>query len=102
MAVATITETTDRPSLGIILMLVGIASFAIMDAIIKWLTADYPVSQVVSLRSWFGLPLLFLIALHGSGFGGFKTRRPLAHVGRFFLVLVLSFGFFWALSQMKL
>lgn len=83
-------------------MLVGIASFAIMDAIIKWLTADYPVSQVVSLRSWFGLPLLFLIALHGSGFGGFKTRRPLAHVGRFFLVLVLSFGFFWALSQMKL
>ncbi len=102
MTVTTFTENTDRPALGIILMIIGIASFAIMDAIIKWLTADYPVSQVVSLRSWFGLPLLFLIALHSDGLAGFKTRRPLAHVGRFFLVLVLSFGFFWALSQMKL
>lgn len=102
MTVTTITESPDRPSLGIVLMIIGIASFAIMDAIIKWLTADYPVSQVVSLRSWFGLPFLFLIALHGDGLAGFKTRRPLAHVGRFFLVLVLSFGFFWALSQMKL
>lgn len=102
MTVTTIAESPDRPALGIILMIIGIASFAIMDAIIKWLTADYPVSQVVSLRSWFGLPLLFLIALHGGGLSGFKTRRPLAHVGRFFLVLVLSFGFFWALSQMKL
>lgn len=98
----TITESADRPGLGITLMVVGIASFAIMDAIIKWLTADYPVSQVVSLRSWFGLPFLFLIALHDGGLAGFKTRQPLAHVGRFFLVLVLSFGFFWALSQMKL
>jgi drug/metabolite transporter (DMT)-like permease len=31
-----------------------------------------------------------------------KTRRPLVHVGRYGLVLILSFSFFWALSQMKL
>jgi drug/metabolite transporter (DMT)-like permease len=54
------------------------------------------------LRSWFGLPLLCLFALYGSGVKTLKTRRPLVHVGRYLLVLALSFSFFWALSQMKL
>jgi len=73
-----------------------------MDAIIKWLTADYPVPQVVALRSWFGLPLLCIFALRQGGLKNLKTRRPMVHVGRYLLVLVLSFSFFWALSQMKL
>jgi drug/metabolite transporter (DMT)-like permease len=88
--------------LGIALMLAGIAGFAVMDAIIKWLTADYPITQVVALRSWFGLPLLCLFALYDGGLKALRTRRPMVHVGRYLLVLVLSFSFFWALSQMKL
>ena len=92
----------DRPALGIVLMLTGIAGFAVMDAIIKWLTADYSVAQVVALRSWFGLPLLCLFALYKGGLKTLRTRRPLVHVGRYLLVLALSFSFFWALSQMKL
>jgi drug/metabolite transporter (DMT)-like permease len=83
-------------------MLAGIAAFAVMDALIKWLTADYPVPQVVALRSWFGLPLLCLLVLYEGGPKALKTRRPLVHVGRYILVLALSFSFFWALSQMKL
>ena len=98
----TIVESIDRPALGITMMVAGIAGFAVMDAIIKWLTADYPVPQVVALRSWFGLPLLFLLALREGGFEALKTRRPLVHIGRYILVLALSFSFFWALSQMKL
>ena len=98
----TITDSVDRPALGIALMLAGIAGFAVMDAIIKWLTADYSVAQVVALRSWFGLPLLCLFALHEGGLKTLRTRRPLVHVGRYLLVLTLSFSFFWALSQMKL
>ncbi len=98
----TITDSVDRPVLGIALMLAGIAGFAVMDAIIKWLTADYSVAQVVALRSWFGLPLLCLFALYEGGLETLRTRRPLVHVGRYLLVLALSFSFFWALSQMKL
>ena len=96
------TDSVDRPALGIVLMLTGIAGFALMDATIKWLTADYPVAQIVALRSWFGLPLLCIFALRGGGLVTLKTRRPLVHVGRYLLVLGLSFSFFWALSQMKL
>ena len=95
-------DSTDRPALGIVMMLTGIAAFAVMDATIKWLTADYPVSQVVALRSWFGLPLLCWFALRGGGLITLATRRPLVHFGRYLLVLGLSFSFFWALSQMKL
>lgn len=100
--VTAIAESTDRPALGIVLMLTGIAGFAVMDAVIKWLTADYSIVQVAALRSWFGLPLLSLVALRGGGLSLLRTQRPLAHVGRFLLVLGLSLSFFWALSQMKL
>ncbi len=96
------TDSTDRPLLGILLMLTGIASFSVMDATIKWMTADYPVIQVVALRSWFGLPLLALFALYRGGFKSLRSGRPSVHVGRFLLVLLLTFGFFWGLSQMKL
>ena len=95
-------HSVDRPVLGIVLMLLGIAGFAVMDATIKWLTADYPVAQVVALRSWFGLPLLCLFALYGGGLKTLRSRRPLVHIGRYLLVFALSFSFFWALSQMKL
>lgn len=95
-------DNFDRPLLGIAMMLAGIASFACMDATIKWLTAGYPVPQVIALRSWFGLPLLILLALREGGLPALRSRRPLVHVGRYLLVLLLSLSFFWALSQMKL
>ena len=92
----------DRPAFGIVLMLTGIAAFAVMDATIKWLTADFPVAQVVALRSWFGLPILALFALRSGGLRHLRTRRPQVHLARYLLVLGLSFCFFHALSQMKL
>jgi drug/metabolite transporter (DMT)-like permease len=95
-------NSIDKPALGIVLMLGGIAAFSVMDATIKWLTSDYSITQIVALRSWFGLPLLGLFALYGSGFKGLKTKRPQVHIARYLLVLALSFSFFWALSQMKL
>ncbi|MCP3690306.1 MAG: DMT family transporter, partial [Gammaproteobacteria bacterium] len=95
-------KNTDRPALGIVLMIAGVAGLALMDATIKWLTTDYPVTQIVALRSWFGLPLLCLLAFFEGGVKALKTSRPFVHVGRYCLVLALSFGFFWSLSQMKL
>jgi len=83
-------------------MIAGIAAFAVMDATIKWLTAVYPVPQVIALRSWFGLPILLWLGLRAGGLATLRTRRPLLHAGRYLLVLLLSLCFFWALSMMKL
>jgi drug/metabolite transporter (DMT)-like permease len=93
---------TDRPRLGIMLMVVGVACFAVMDATIKWLTAEFRITQIVALRAWFGLPVLFVLIHFEGGVTTLKTRRPVAHGIRYLLVLALSFSFFWVLSQMKL
>jgi drug/metabolite transporter (DMT)-like permease len=97
-----INNSSDRPLAGIAMMLAGIAGFAVMDATIKWLTADYPVPQVIALRSWFGLPFLIMLAMREGGLPALKTHRPLVHLGRYALVMLLSLSFFWALSAMKL
>lgn len=83
-------------------MIVGIASFACMDAIIKWVATLYPLPMVVALRSWFGLPVMLLMVHFQGGFARLHSRRPGVHFLRFLLVLGLSFSFFWALSRMKL
>jgi len=95
-------NSPDRPAVGIMLMIGGVASFAVMDATIKWLSSDFPVSQIVALRSWFGLPFLFFLVFLEGGISTLKTRRPIPHLFRYLLVLGLSFSFFWVLSRMKL
>ncbi|MEM7564214.1 MAG: DMT family transporter [Pseudomonadota bacterium] len=95
-------DSGDRPLAGILMMLIGIAAFSVMDATLKWLTEGYSIAQVVMLRSWFGLPLLCLFALYGNRLTALKTSNPGIHFVRYLLVLILSFSFFWALSQMKL
>lgn len=88
--------------LGIVMMVAGVAAFSVMDAVMKWLTADFPVAQVITLRSWFGLPLLLLLVRLEGGRTSLRTNRPLVHAGRFVLVLTMSFAFFWGLARMKL
>ena len=83
-------------------MILGIGAFSVMDATVKWLTSSYPVPLIVGLRSWFGLPVLFLIVHFEGGARALRTQRPLAHFSRYLLVLGLSLTFFWALSMMKL
>ena len=95
-------STQDHPLAGILLMMSGIACFAVMDATIKWLTSEFHVTQIVALRSWFGLPILFFLVYLEGGIPKLKTRKPGAHFFRYLLVIAMSFSFFWVLSQMKL
>lgn len=97
-----IKHNTDHPALGILLMVTGVGSFATMDAAVKWLTADFQIGQIVTLRSWFGLPFLLILVHMEGGLSALKTRQPSVHFVRYLLVLLLSFGFFWVLSRMKL
>ncbi|MDH5559005.1 MAG: DMT family transporter [Alphaproteobacteria bacterium] len=76
--------------------------FAIMDALIKWLSADYPVHQIVFFRSAFALIPSMLLAYYSGGLSTLRTRRPGAHFLRG-LVGILSMGLiFHAYSVMKL
>jgi len=63
-----------KPLTGIVWMLVGVAAFAFMHAIIKSLTGVYPPMQLAALRGWFALPIVLAWALADS------ERTRLLHV----------------------
>ena len=57
-------------------MMTGSVLFAIADALGKLVTQGYPLSQVVWLRSVFGLMLIALVILANGKPRDFKTCAP--------------------------
>ncbi len=86
---------------GIASMLLAVAIFSCMDALIKWLSATYPTIEIVFFRSAFAfLPLL--PALLRGGRAALRTRRPLTQAGRAILGLISMFAFFYCFRVMPL
>ena len=52
----------DRPLSGIAYVVAGVTVFSVQDVIIKWLSGDYPVLEIVFVRSLVALLLLFAMA----------------------------------------
>ena len=63
---------------SITFMLVAVGFFAFMDAVLKTLSATYPVLQIAALRGLTALPLVLLyIAWRGAWHTVLKVRWPL-------------------------
>jgi|SRR5579859_961826 drug/metabolite transporter (DMT)-like permease len=92
------TNTVPR---GIASMLLAVAIFSCMDALIKWLSAGYPTIEIVFFRSSFAFLPLFPALLSG-GRAALRTRRPLTQAGRAGIGLVSMFGFFYCFRLMPL
>ena len=74
---------------SIVFMLVAVGFFALMDAVLKALSARYPVLQIAALRGMTALPLVLLyIAWRGAWHTVFKVRWPL-HLLRGVLGIVM-------------
>ncbi|HET8726133.1 MAG TPA: DMT family transporter [Alphaproteobacteria bacterium] len=87
---------------GIGLYTLAVMLLSVMDAVIKWLSADYSTMQIVFFRSLFGLlPLVVLVAKSG-GLPILKTRRLGAHLLRGLIGLGAAFFFFFAFRVMPL
>lgn len=87
---------------GIMLMISGIVLFGAMDTIVKWLTQDYHVVQVVWARFMFHF-LIFLALYSRSGLTAIMaTRRPGLQAVRSVLLLTATTFFFTALSYLPL
>lgn len=56
------TLTDEKPFVGIAFLLAATTIFPLQDVIIKLLSDDYAVHQVVFIRSFFALPLVVIIA----------------------------------------
>jgi drug/metabolite transporter (DMT)-like permease len=87
---------------GIGLLLLAVVAFSVMDALIKWTSADYPTVEVVFFRAAFAfIPLSLFIARRG-GVTALRTKRPVAHVLRCLVGIGSMFLGFWALDLMPL
>ena len=88
---------------GIATMVAGVFCLASMDALAKFLGADYPVVQLVFLRSAIALPLLLAIAWFSpGGLRALRTRRPWAHAARAAIAAMAVFTFYTALTHLPL
>ena len=77
--------------------------FSINDVTIKFLSGDYPLHEVVFVRSTLGMVLIlaFLIPLSG-GFAQLRTKRLGVHIIRGLCVVFANMSFFLGLAAMPL
>ena len=91
----------DRPLSGIAFVVAGVTVFSIQDVIIKWLSGDYPVLEIVFVRSLVSLTLLFALAgLRGGQ--RLRTARPVQQALRGLLMFLSYTTYYLALAALPL
>lgn len=82
---------------------VAMAVLTVMDATIKWLSADYHTLQILAFRSLFGfIPVLAFVMVAQGGLSALATRRPGAHLLRGLVITATAFLFFFAVGRLPL
>ena len=96
-------RSTDRIGLGIALMVLSVAVFTCMDAIIKHVAqAGYTTPQILFFRNLFAfIPLSILIHRQG-GLSSLATKKPMAHLIRSLIGLTAMGSFFYGYRTLPL
>ena len=95
-------HTTNRPGAGISFVLVGMFAITFNDTLVKYLSGDYPLHQLVFTRSAIGILCgVGLVQLEG-GWKLLRTSRPGLHILRAFLIVIANMTFFAALAVLPL
>jgi drug/metabolite transporter (DMT)-like permease len=88
---------------GVLSAVLASLCFSVNDVVIKFLSGDYPLHQVVLVRSVVGLVVVLALFLPAAGgFGALRTRRLPIHLLRGGFVLASNMLYFTALSVMPL
>ncbi len=96
------TASADAPGRGIAFMLTAVFIFSVQDAMVKWLTADYSVMQILFFRGVFGFIPCAVFVWRAGGWRVLRTRRLSGHLWRSSLILGALIAFFLAISMMPL
>jgi drug/metabolite transporter (DMT)-like permease len=67
---------------AILYVLAASAVFTVGSALVKALTTDFPVMEIVVFRSFVGLLIMLPIIVRQGGLSVLKTRRPRGHIMR--------------------
>ncbi len=92
----------DNPGLGILFVLIGMTAISVNDMLMKLLSGDYPLHQMVFVRSAVGIVFLLAVVRFEGGFRILATDKPFMHLLRGFLMVVANLSFFAALAVIPL
>ncbi|MGB0505630.1 MAG: DMT family transporter [Pikeienuella sp.] len=93
----------DPKILGVVCAFFAAMAFSSNDLIIKLLSSDYPLHQVVFIRATLGLTVtLFLLMPLEGGLKNLRTCRPLAHFARGLCVVFANMAFFTSIASLPL
>lgn len=87
---------------GILLMCAGVSMFPLMNAMMKLLTARYPVFEIVWARFTGHLVVMLIVFLPQYGRRLIATRRPLVQLARSALMLASNSVFVLAIGKVPL
>ncbi len=88
----------NRAALGIACLCLGVLVFSLQDAIVKAVSGDYPLTQVVSTRCIVSAPILLLMVHFESGIRSILSKDFLPLAGRALLLLLAYTSYYMALS----
>ncbi len=88
--------------LGGAFALIGAFFFSLQDALVKWLSSDYALLQLLLVRSSIMVPTFALICLARWGRRGLVTHRPGAHLVRAAINLTAFLSYYCAITRMPL
>ena len=88
--------------LGGIFTLVGSLFFSAQDALVKWLSTDFSLLQLLLVRSTIMIPVFALICVWRWGPQGLVTSRPGSHVLRAIFNLMAFLSYYFAITRMPL
>lgn len=90
------------PGRGIALTILGGALLTANDAVLKWLTSDYPVGQLLFVRGLFVLLAISLIVWRSGGFSVIRINSFKAQSARAGFAITSGFCFITGLSFLPL
>ena len=92
----------NNPGLGIVFIILGMGCISINDMVIKQLSGDYPLHQMVFVRSAIGIVFSLVILQVEGGFRLLRTDRVWLHLLRGLCIVAANMAFFAALAVIPL
>ena len=87
---------------GIVFILVGMFAISINDVLIKRLSGDYPLHQMVMVRSAIGLCFSMVFVHFEGGLSILRPRRPVLQLIRALMIVFANLVYFMALAVIPL
>ncbi len=90
-------------AIGILCVVMAVLFFSASDMLIKWMSGDYPLHQIVFIRALTSLAIILgiFVPLEG-GFRNLMSKRLPLHLFRGFCVVIANVAFFTGLASLPI